>query len=282
MQNVMERYQTFRQVVDDITLMNNRFMNKVFDGNIPATQRMLRVILKNDKIKVRKVSVQQWLQNLYGHSAQLDILAEDEHGAQFNVEIQRNDEGASVQRARFYCGALDMHFLDTGEKYESLPDAYVIFITESDVFKEGRPLYNIHRYIDENGKAFGDGSHIVYVNAACQDDTPLGRLMQDFNCNDPAKMHYKELADRVNYFKTSKEGEIDMTDIIEAYANNKAEKAAKEAVAKAEKKAKKAAYQRNVEVAKDMLADNMSIESVARYSKLPLEEVRALAAKQSA
>ena len=282
MQNVMERYQTFRQVVDDITLMNNRFMNKVFDGNIPATQRMLRVILKNDKIKVRKVSVQQWLQNLYGHSAQLDILAEDEHGTQFNVEIQRSDEGASVQRARFYCGALDMHFLDRGKKYETLPDAYVIFITETDVLKNGRPLYHIQRSVDETGEVFGDGSHIVYVNAACQDDTPLGRLMQDFNCNDPAKMHYKELADRVNYFKTSKEGEIDMTDIIEAYANNKAEKAAKEAVAKAEKKAEKAAHQRNVEVAKDMLADNMSIESVARYSKLSEEEVRALAAKQSA
>ena len=275
MQNVMERYQTFRQVVDDITLMNNRFMNKVFDGNIPATQRMLRVILKNDKIKVRKVSVQQWLQNLYGHSAQLDILAEDEHGTQFNVEIQRSDEGASVQRARFYCGALDMHFLDRGKKYEALPDAYVIFITESDVLKKGRPLYNIQRSIDETGEAFGDGSHIVYVNAACQDDMPLGRLMQDFNCNDPAKMHYKELADRVNYFKTSKEGEIDMTDIIEAYANNKAEKAAKEAVAKA-------SHQRNVEVAKKMLADGMNLEAVVRYSDLSEEEVRALAAKQSA
>ena len=275
MQNVMERYQTFRQVVDDITLMNNRFMNKVFDGNIPATQRMLRVILKNDKIKVRKVSVQQWLQNLYGHSAQLDILAEDEHGTQFNVEIQRSDEGASVQRARFYCGALDMHFLDRGKKYEALPDAYVIFITESDVLKKGRPLYNIQRSIYETDEAFGDGSHIVYVNAACQDDTPLGRLMQDFNCNDPAKMHYKELADRVNYFKTSKEGEIDMTDIIEAYANNKAEKAAKEAVAKA-------SHQRNVEVAKKMLADGMNLEAVVRYSDLSEEEVRALAAKQSA
>ena len=286
MQNVMERYQTFRQVVDDITLMNNRFMNKVFDGDIPATQRMLRVILKNDKIKVHKVSVQQWLQNLYGHSAQLDILAEDENGTQFNVEIQRSDEGASVQRARFYCGALDMHFLDKGKKYETLPDAYVIFITETDVLKNGRPLYHIQRSVDETGAAFGDGSHIVYVNAACQDDTPLGRLMQDFNCSNPAKMHYKELADTVNYFKSTKEGEIDMTDIIEAYAKNKAEKAAKEAVAKAEKKAEKkaeeAAHQRNVEVAKDMLADNMSIESVARYSKLSEEEVRALAAKQSA
>ena len=286
MQNVMERYQTFRQVVDDITLMNNRFMNKVFDGNIPATQRILRVILKNDKIKVRKVSVQQWLQNLYGHSAQLDILAEDENGTQFNVEIQRSDEGASVQRARFYCGALDMHFLDKGKKYETLPDAYVIFITETDVLKNGRPLYHIQRSVDETGEAFGDGSHIVYVNAACQDDTPLGRLMQDFNCSNPAKMHYKELADTVNYFKSTKEGEIDMTDIIEAYAENRAEKAAKEAVAKAEKKAEKkaeeAAHQRNVEVAKDMLADNMSIESVARYSKLSEEEVRALAEKQSA
>ena len=264
MQNIMERYQTFRQVVDDITLMNNRFMNKVFDGNIPATQRILRVILKNDKIKVRKVSVQQWLQNLYGHSTQLDILAEDENGTQFNVEIQRSDEGASVQRARFYCGALDMHFLlDTGEKYEDLPDAYVIFITENDAFKEGRSIYNVERSINESGKAFGDGSHIVYVNAACQDDTPLGSLMQDFNCNDPAKMHYKELADRVNYFKTSKEGEIDMTDIIEAYANNKAKEVAEKA-------------------AKKMLADGMSLEAVVRYSDLSEEEVRALAAKQSA
>ena len=99
--------------------------------------------------------------------------------------------------------------------------------------------------------------------------------MQDFNCNDPAKMHYKELADRVNYFKTSKEGEIDMTDIIEAYANNKAEKAAAKA-------AEEMAHQRNVEVAKKMLADGMSIEAVVRYSKLSEEEVRALAAKQSA
>ena len=275
MQNVMERYQTFRQVVDDITLMNNRFMNKVFDGNISATQRMLRVILKNDKIKVRKVSVQQWLQNLYGHSAQLDILAEDEHGTQFNVEIQRSDEGASVQRARFYCGALDMHFLDKGKKYETLPDAYVIFITESDVFKEGRPIYNVERSINESGKAFGDGSHIVYVNAACQDDTPLGRLMQDFNCNDPAKMHYKELADTVNYFKSTKEGEIDMTDIIEAYANNKAEKAAAKA-------AEEATHQSNVEVAKNLLTEGMSEDFIVRTTKLSLEEVRALAAKQSA
>ena len=275
MQDIMQNYESIRQVINDVTLMDNRFLNKALDGNIPATQRMLRIMLNNDKIKVRKVGVQQWLQNLYGHSAQLDILAEDENGTQFNVEIQRNDEGASEKRARFYCGALDMHFLDTGEKYEALPEAYVIFITEHDVLKKSWPLYNVQRCLIGNGEVFEDGSHVVYVNAACQEDTPLGRLMQDLNCKDPNKMHYKELADTVNYFKTTKEGEANMASVIEMYAKNQAEKVAA-------KVAEETAYQRNIEVAKEMLADNMSIEVVTRISKLSEDEVRALAAKQSA
>ena len=226
----------------------------------------------------------------FGASAVRSGRRSADGGTQFNVEIQRNDEGASAKRARFYCGALDMHFLDTGEKYEALPEAYVIFITEHDVLKKGRPLYNIHRSIDETGEVFGDGSHVVYVNAACQEDTPLGRLMQDLNCKDPNKMHYKELADTVNYFKTTKEGEVNMTSVIEIYAENKA----KEAVAKAEKQAakkaakatkkaaEKAAHQSNVEVAKNLLAEGMSEDFIVRTTKLSLEEVRALAEKQSA
>ena len=276
MQDIMQNYESIRQVINDVTLMDNRFLNKALDGNIPATQRMLRIMLNNDKIKVRKVGVQQWLQNLYGHSAQLDILAEDENGTQFNVEIQRNDEGASAKRARFYCGALDMHFLDTGEKYEALPEAYVIFITEHDVLKKGWPLYNVQRCLIGNGEVFEDGSQVVYVNAACQEDTPLGRLMQDLNCKDPANMHYKELADTVNYFKTTKEGETNMASVIEMYAKNQAEKVAEKVAAKV---AEETAYQRNIEVAKEMLADNMSIEVVTRISKLSEDEVRALAAK---
>ena len=267
----MPKYDSPLEIIKDITLMNNRFMNKVLDGNIPATQTMLRIILKNDKIQVKKVGVQQWLQNLYGHSTQLDILAEDEAGRQFNVEVQRNDEGTATKRARFYSSALDMHFLDSGKRYEALPESYVIFITENDVLQEGRPIYHVARTITESSKTFGDGSHIVYVNASCKDDTPLGKLMQDFACEDPYKMHYKELAERVIYLKTTKEGERDMTDIIELYAENVAKKAEREAQQK-----------ERIEFAQSLLADGMSIDFTARHTKLPLEEVRALAAKMSA
>ena len=62
-----------------------------------------------------------------------------------------------------------------------------------------------------------------------------------------------------------------MTDIIEAYANNKAKEAAD-----------KAAHQSNVEFAKNLLTEGMSEDFIVRTTKLSLEEVRALAAKQSA
>lgn len=279
----MDNYEDPLHIIKELTLMSNQFMNKVLDDNIPGTETLLHIILENDKIKVKRVGIQHLLENFYGHSSQLDILAEDENGRQFNIEVQRSDEGAIAKRARFYSGALDMHFLEKGKHYKLLPDTYVIFITERDVLKEGRPVYNIHRYIDESGNAFEDGSHIVYVNASCRDDTPLGRLMQDFACADYEKMHYKVLADRVKYFKTTKEGERDMQDIIEVYAEKIAEKraakVAAEVTAKVEKEAKQA---ERIEFAKEMLSDGESIDKIVKYSKLSIEEVRALAAQLSA
>ena len=107
--------------------------------------------------------------------------------------------------------------------------------------------------------------------------------MQDFACKDPEKMHYKELADSVRYFKTTKEGEVDMTDIIELYAENKAKKAAEVAAKEAAEKATKDAEQaERISFAKEMLADKVSIDKIAKYSKLSLDEIRTLAAKLSA
>ncbi len=254
-------------IIAKLTLMNNHFMNKVFASDIAATQILLRVILKNDKISVKEVHTQSFIENLYGHSAQLDILAEDADGRQFNVEVQRSDEGAPAKRARFYSSALDMFFLDKGRKYEELNDSYVIFITENDVLNEGLATYSIERVIREIGDSFNDGSHIIYVNASCRDDSAVGRLMQDFTCNDPNKMHYKEIADRVRYLKDTKEGAVNMEDIIEIYAQKRAERAMK-----AEK----------LEFARSLLEDGMSIEFVVRHSKLSEKEVRELAAKLSA
>ena len=305
-------------IVKHLCMMSNKFLNAMLEKNIPATEKMLRVIMKNDKIKVISVQVQNFIQNLYGHSAQLDILAEDENGRRFNVEIQRADEGAQAKRARFYSSALDTVFLNAGHDYEELPESYVIFITEHDVLNYNLPIYNINRYIDQNMKCFNDGSHIIYVNSQIQDDTPLGKLMQDMYCTDPAKLNYKEFAPKMEFLKYSKEGEEKMTDILDFYikkygeeygkqygealaerkvqekvqaavqeavqeVEQKAEQKAEQKVQEAtEKTAKETARQENIIFAKNLLSSGMSAEFIAQNTKLSIDEVRELAAKLSA
>ena len=271
-----------KQVIGSLCMMNNRFMNFMLDDNQKAAQVFLRVILGDDKIKVRNVRIQSFIQNIYGHSSQLDILAQDSKGRYFNVEVQRSDEGAPARRARFYSSILDTHFLQPGKLYEELPDTYVIFITENDVLHDNLPLYNIRRRIDENAKCFEDGSRIIYVNSQRRDNTALGKLMQDLYCTEPKNLHYHEFAERMEFLKYSKEGKAKMTDVIEEYAARKAEALAKEAVKEAAKKAEEKEQANRIELAQGLLADGMSIEFTVRHSKLTEAEVRELASKLSA
>ena len=254
----------------------------MLDDNKKAAQVFLRVILGDDKIKVRNVRIQSFIQNIYGHSSQLDILAQDSKGRYFNVEVQRSDEGAPARRARFYSSILDTHFLQPGKLYEELPDTYVIFITENDVLHDNLPLYNIRRRIDENAKCFEDGSRIIYVNSQRRDNTALGKLMQDLYCTEPKNLHYHEFVERMEFLKYSKEGEEKMTDVIEEYAARKAEALAKEAVKEAAKKAEEKEQANRIELAQGLLADGMSIEFTVRHSKLTEAEVRELASKLTA
>ena len=237
--------------------------------------------VKSSKIELRfrEVRIQSFIQNIYGHSSQLDILAQDSEGRYFNVEVQRSDEGAPARRARFYSSILDTHFLQPSKLYEELPDTYVIFITENDVLRDNLPLYDIRRTIKQSARDFEDGSHIIYVNSQCRDDTALGKLMQDLYCTEPKNLHYREFAERMEFLKYSKEGEEKMTDVIEEYAARKAEAVAKEAAKEA---AEAMAKEKKLEFAKDLLAEGESIERTVRLSKLSEAEVRDLASKLTA
>lgn len=275
--------------IKEFTLMDDSFMTKVFEDDIERTQFMLRIIMNNDKIKVKKAFTQKRIKNLQGRDVQLDILAEKANGEKFNVEIQNESGGAIPQRARYHMGVLDAQSLPKGKYFDKLPENYVIFITKNDVLQGNLPIYHIHRTIDENGQSFVDGSHIIYVNNRIQDDTPLGRLMHDFCCKNPDDMHYKELAEKTRYFKENEKGVEQMGEVMEKLIAKREKEAVEKAskkweakAAKAEAKAAKAAKAERINLAKEMLADNEGMDKIVKYTKLSLKEVLALAAKKSA
>ena len=246
------------QRLSALRLLDDDFMNKVFEDKACA-EFLLQIILQRSDLKVAQVHVQHEVKNLQGRSARLDILAVDEENRVYNIEIQRDDRGASVKRARYNSSLIDANITEPGEQYENLNETYVIFITEHDVLKGGRPIYCIERTVQETGESFGDGTHILYVNAQMKDDTALGQLMHDFACTSADEMHYQILADRVRYFKEDKEGVATMCKIMEDMKNE-------------------AAKRNSIETARVLLAmGKLSYEEIAQSVRLlTVDEVKAL------
>lgn len=246
------------QRLSALRLLDDDFMNKVFEDKACA-EFLLQIILQRSDLKVVQVHVQHEVKNLQGRSARLDILAVDQENRVYNIEIQRDDRGTSVKRARYNSSLLDANITEPGGQYENLNETYVIFITEHDVLKGGRPIYRIERTVQETSESFGDGTHILYVNAQMKDDTALGHPMHDFACTSADEMHYQILADRVRYFKEDKEGVATMCKIMEDMKNE-------------------AAKRNSIETARVLLAmGKLSYEEIAQSVRLlTVDEVKAL------
>ena len=264
------RHEEYLQRLRGLRLLDDNFMTKVFEDK-GCSEVLLQVVLDRDDLTIREVHSQYGLNNIQGRSARLDILAVDEQNRAYNIEIQRNDRGAEVRRARYNSGLMDANITNPGDRYDQLYETYVIFITENDILKAGLPIYHIDRMIRETGKEFGDGAHIIYVNSQVKDDTKLGRLMQDFTCTNPNDMNYPVLAQRVRYFKEYTKGVATMCRAFEEVRED----------GKLEGKLE-GARDNSLEVARSMLADGVPYEVIAKYTKLSVEEVRALDTKKSA
>lgn len=216
----IERIKEFRLIDDD-------FMTAVFKENIRDTEMLLNTILGRYDLQVTKVTAQSVLKNLNGRSARLDIHAVDSAGKHYDVEIQREDKGAGLKRARHNSALLDASILQPGQDTEILPETYVIFITEKDIFNKGKPLYPIDRYVEVNGavEKVDDGSHILYVNGQYRDETPIGQLMHDFFCTKPDDMVNKNLSETVRFYKEDEKGVRAMCRAMEEMRNEAYEKA---------------------------------------------------------
>ncbi len=253
-----ERRAIYMEKIRNFTLMDDDFMSKVFEDKACA-QYLLHIILEREDLHVVRSQSQYTVKNLQGRSVRLDILATDENGNLYNIEVQRSDKGAEALRARLYSSLLDANSTEAGEKFEKICETWVIFIPENDVLGAGLPIYHIERVVLETDKPFLDKAHIVYVNSQIRNETKLGRLMHDFHCMNVADMTPSVLADRAQYFKEDEEGSRSMCRAMEELILQE-----------------KMSERRDFALV--MLQNcNFSYEEIAKFSKLSVEEVNKLA-----
>ncbi len=202
-------------LVAKTTLMNDLYMATFFEDQPRCAEEVLRAVLDKPDLCVLSVDVKRDVLSLGARSVQLDVVATDEDGRFYDIEVQRDPRRANPQRARFYAALVDSHALEKGADFAELPESYVVFIVDGDALGDGVPLSRIERVRREDGKPFGDGSHIVYVDASYNyGETALGAVMHDFTCADPNQMRNPVLAERARYFKQFKKGDGEMGDFF--------------------------------------------------------------------
>ena len=255
-------YAEKQEIISSLTLMDDLFMKVVLQDK-QCTEYILQTILDNAKLKLKKQILQKNLPNLHGHSLILDCLCEDETNNIYNIEIQNNISGAQPKRARYHAALLDMHSLKRGNDFTQLPRSYVIFITAKDVLHGQQQIYHVERIIRESGKPFSDESHIIYFNTSYIDNSPLGKLAEDFHTLETSKMHSPILSKRVEVLKSfnaNQKGDQEMNVLLEQYR----QKALKEGMEKGMEKGNLA--KQKVMQLMGLLAEEGRIEDIKKAS----------------
>lgn len=254
-----EDRQRYIDQIQNFRLIDDTFFHTCFHDNKSCMEFVIRIILDKPRLKVIRMHTQEEVPNLYGRSVRFDVFAQDADGTEYNIEVQKDDNGANPRRARYNASLLDTMNVPSGADWKQLPRTIVIFITEHDVLGGGLPIYHVHRTIDElDGKRFGDDTEIIYVNGQIQNDTMLGHLMHDFFCKNPADMCSKLLAERASFFKSNEHGVITMCDIME--------KIEKEGFAKG-------VAETTLKIIRNQLRHHTPYEEISEVTETPLDEV---------
>lgn len=211
-----------RKALQQMCLLDDTFMTAFFDGDKKRTQIMLNIIFEDagiGKLMVKSVRVQETLTNLTGRSVRLDIMARDQNGKLYNIEVQRATDGADIHRARYNHALIASKYFKKKKKFKDLPEVYVIFITESDIFKANKLKYTFEKRIAETGELVNDGEHTIYINTSYISEhgvtSNLEKLAHDFRCSEPSKMQLKEFAEKANRLKYTEKGVGNMCAIMD-------------------------------------------------------------------
>ena len=269
--------------VKKLRLIDDEMMTVVFSGDKKATELLIRILLNRNDLTVTKSMTQIEKHNLFGRSVKLDVVAEDIFKTEYNIEIQRADEGADPRRIRYHQAMLDSHTLKHNQKFKDLPNLYIIFILEHDLFEKGEAVYHVKRTLDikdedGNNLPFDDGCNIMYINGDYRGDNPLGKLMHDFSTPNADDMYFDELASKVRFHKQDEQGVQMASKIVEEYGDIRAAEALKIGIQQGIQQGEE---RKAIEAARSFYENGVSIELIAKSLKMTEEQVQKIISEKA-
>ena len=203
----------YDELIEQLRLLDNDFMYLVFRDDQECVELLLFILFQKH-IPIEYYYVEHQIINTNGRSVILDLLVKSKDHI-INVEIQRDDAGADLKRARYHQSMVDVYESYANEKWQDMEKITTAFICEKDYFKEGKAIYHSEKVIKETRQRISDNAEYIYINGEYEGEDAIGWLMHDFRERDYRKMHYEVLRKKVRYLKESKGGRKKMCKIFE-------------------------------------------------------------------
>ena len=158
-----------------------------------VVRRILEIILNIDDLILDSVISQYTITNVKNRSIILDVLAKDRDNNIYNIEFQNHNIKGLNKRASYHFAEIAHSALAKSKEFNELPNIFVIFICNFDLFKCNEPLYEVDKIIKKNNKEYNDNQHTIFVNCKYKDtSTEIGKLIHDLTSNNTEEKWYNE------------------------------------------------------------------------------------------
>ena len=119
----------------------------------------------------------------------------------------------------------------------------------------------------------------MYINGEYRGDDALGKLMHDFSTPNADEMIYDRLADKVRFYKQNETGVRMASKIVEEYGDERAAEALKKGIQQGlqqgiQQGIEQGEKRRAIEDAKNLYANKVPIETIAKSLKMTISEVQ--------
>ena len=154
-----------KKSLQDLTLLDRFLFAEVMEDS-KTFENILSIILGEDiSIQGRPQSEHESRTSPLKRQVRLDVWAEDEADAVYNVEAQKENTKNLPHRSRFYQALIDSKLLDPGEvDFSNMKDCYTIIIAPFDLFGRGLYQYTFQMTCAETGQPLEDGATRIFLN----------------------------------------------------------------------------------------------------------------------
>lgn len=203
-----------KKSLQDLTLLDRFLFAEVMEDS-KTFENILSIILGEDiSIQGRPQSEHESRTSPLKRQVRLDVWAEDEADAVYNVEAQKENTKNLPHRSRFYQALIDSKLLDPGEvDFSNMKDCYSIIIAPFDLLGKELYQYTFQMTCNETGQTLGDGAIRIFLNTHGKNPKDISpelkellyymeHTTEDVTCS---TSRLQEIKDHVNVVKSSEE-----------------------------------------------------------------------------